>query len=158
MQYEMSKQATINRFFKRKHSSSQNQENVPETVLDEDTSLPTHHVPVSENQAKKPHIEMNEIDLNTIERDPSLRTQIYDYPIHQRDAIRRAYINLGPFRPSLSIYPKSGPDDHKRSFQKSWYKLHSWLEYSQTLDAAFCFPCFLFNRPLLHLSLCSSCI
>ena len=65
-------------------------------------------------QPKKPCLEMNDVDLNTLERDPSLRIQIYDYPINQRDTVRRAYMNLGLFQPILS---------------------------------AFCFPCFLFNKP-----------
>ena len=90
---------------------------------------------------------MNDVDLNTLERDPSLHIQIYDYRINQRDTTRRAYMNHGPFQPTLSAYPKSGPEDHKRSFQCSWFKQFTWLEYSQSLDAAFCFPCFLFNKP-----------
>ena len=73
---------------------------------------------------KKPCLEINEIDLNTLERDPSLRKQIYDYSANQRDTIRRAYINLGPFQRTLSVYPKSGPETHKRRFQASWFKLY----------------------------------
>ena len=65
--------------------------------------------------------------------------QIYDYPINQRDSIRRAYINLGPFQPKLPVYPKSGPETHKRNFQVSWFKLFHWLEYSKSRDTAF-FP------------------
>ncbi|KAL7582886.1 uncharacterized protein LOC111912712 [Lactuca sativa] len=60
---------------------------------------------------------MNDVGLNTLERDPSLRIQIYDYPSNKRDTVPRAYMNLGPFQPTLSAYPKSGPEDYKRSFQ-----------------------------------------
>lgn len=173
----MKKQTTIFGFYKRKHtSSSQNPENPSEIVLDENASPSTipasspipapptipasspipvpspipapSTIPVGESQPKKTRIEMNEIDLNTIERDPGLRTQIYDYPVNQRDVVRRAYINLGPLQTTLSVYPKSGPESHKRSFQECWFNLYPWLEYSKTLDAAFCFPCFLFNKPL----------
>ncbi|XP_023745466.1 uncharacterized protein LOC111893639 [Lactuca sativa] len=139
----MKKQSTIDGFFKRKHSSStQDSENLSGIVLDEDSPMPN----VRENRFKKTHLENNEIDLSTLERDPGLRKQIYDYPVSQRDTIMRAYINLGPFQQTLSVYPKSGPETHKRSFQVSWFKLFPWFEYSKSLDAAFCFPCFLFNK------------
>ncbi|XP_073059694.1 uncharacterized protein [Primulina eburnea] len=32
-------------------------------------------------------------------------------------------------------------------FQSSWYELVPWLEYSLEKDKAFCFPCFIFNKP-----------
>nr|KAJ0222856.1 hypothetical protein LSAT_V11C200088500 [Lactuca sativa] len=140
----MKKQSTIDEFFKRKHSSStQDYENLPEIVLDEDT--PMSNVP--ENRFKKTQPENNEIDLSTLERDLGLRKQIYYYPVSQRDTIMRAYINLGPFQQALSVYPKFGSETHKRRFQASWFMLYHWLEYSKSLDAAFCFPCFLFNKP-----------
>ena len=48
----------------------------------------------------------------------------------------------------LSNYPYSGPENHHRRFQASWFKSFSWLEYSPSKDAAYCFPCYLFtNRP-----------
>ena len=53
----------------------------------------------------------------------------------------------GPVRPLLVRYPTKLQQGAKRSFQSSWYKEHDWLEYSQSLDAAFCFPCRLFSVP-----------
>ena len=41
------------------------------------------------------------------------------------------------------------PFDEKthRRFQASWFKLFpEWLEYSPSKDAAFCLPCYLFNK------------
>lgn len=67
---------------------------------------PTSSVPNTENWSKKPHVEMNDINLDTIERDPGLLIQIYDYPYNQRDTVRRAYMNLGPLQTKLSEYPK----------------------------------------------------
>ncbi|KAI3510901.1 hypothetical protein L1887_18039 [Cichorium endivia] len=142
----MRKQSKIDGFLKRKNaSSSQNPEQPPEIVLDENPQ--PSNIPVMENPPKRAQVEINEVDLNTLERDPGLRKQIYDYPVNQRDTIRRGYMNLGPFQPKLSVYPKSGPLSHRRSFQFAWFKLFSWLEYSPSLDAAFCFPCYLFYKP-----------
>ncbi|GAV66423.1 DUF4371 domain-containing protein, partial [Cephalotus follicularis] len=30
-------------------------------------------------------------------------------------------------------------------FQVSWFKLFTWLEYSPSKDATYCFPCYLFT-------------
>ncbi|KAI3765119.1 hypothetical protein L2E82_15145 [Cichorium intybus] len=140
----MKKQLTMDGFLKRKNaSSSQCPEERPTIILDANTP----NVPVTENRSQKVRIELNEIDLSTLERDPALRIQIYDYPINQQDTVRRAYMKLGPFQPILPVYPKSGPESHKRSFQVSWFKLFPWLEYSESSDAVFCFQCFVFNKP-----------
>ncbi|KAJ9541478.1 hypothetical protein OSB04_027984 [Centaurea solstitialis] len=141
---KMKNQTTIHGFFKRKHASSSSQD--PEETINLNNA-PASSVSVTEDPSKKARIENNDIDLSTLERDPALRRQVYDYPINQQDTIRRAYMNLGPLQPTLSMFPKSGRETHKRSFQASWYKLYLWIEYSKTSDAAFCFPCFLFNKP-----------
>ena len=43
-----------------------------------------------------------------------------------------------PVQPLLKNYPK---DKYGRSFQASWYKRFSWLEYSTDDNKAYCFPC-----------------
>ena len=40
-------------------------------------------------------------------------------------------------------YPRTGTQN--RRFLISWYEEHSWLEYSEKADAAFCFFCRLLN-------------
>ena len=52
----------------------------------------------------------------------------------------------------MNNYPLSRKSDHQRRFQPDWFKMFpNWLEYSPTKDAAFCLPCFLFNkRPTGH--------
>ncbi|KAL6554864.1 hypothetical protein OROGR_006122 [Orobanche gracilis] len=122
-------QSTIHGFFKRKYVGSSSQD-VEETVILND-NIPPCNVPVTENPCKKAQMNSNDIDLSVLERDPGLRHQVYDYPVNQQDTIRRAYMNLGPLQPSLSVFPKSGPETHKRSFQASWFKLYPWIEYSQ---------------------------
>jgi len=55
-------------------------------------------------------------------------------------------IGKGPYRPILEIFPMQKRGSCMRSFQKSWYDLYDWLEYSPTANAAFCFPCRCFSR------------
>ncbi|CAL9019916.1 unnamed protein product [Prunus brigantina] len=141
----MKKQPRIDGFFKRKHTEIS-------AVI---SSVPDSNIETvaSENRSESPRIETtdNEVDNSSLERDPGLRPQIWNYPVNQRDEIRRAYINAGPYQPILSKYPKSGSVTHQRSFQSSWFKLFpSWLEYSPVKDAAFCLPCYLFNKPSGH--------
>ena len=87
---------------------------------------------------------VEEFDINSRERDPGLRTQIWEYPVNKRDEIRRAYLKDGPYQIQLSEYPIS-IEKHPRRFQYSWFTQFSWLEYSPTQDAAYCLPCYLFN-------------
>jgi len=47
----------------------------------------------------------------------------------------------GPYQPILDIYPSTIQGNKLRSFQKNWYTLYNWIEYSTKLDAVFCFPC-----------------
>ncbi len=48
--------------------------------------------------------------------------------------------NIGPCQPVLSSHPKN---EEGRSFQKKLYENNSWLEYSPSADAMFCFSCHL---------------
>ena len=47
----------------------------------------------------------------------------------------------GRYKPILDLYPRSLQNSKKRSFQKNWYDIFDWLEYSDASDKAFCFPC-----------------
>lgn len=51
------------------------------------------------------------------------------------------YILLGPFQPKTNF-----PTVNGRRFRTEWYDTYQWLEYSLTLNRAFCFPCRLFNN------------
>ena len=81
-----------------------------------------------------------------IKADPALRRQIWACPADKQDEIRKAYMQLGPYQPKKDVYPTSGEEGHRRRFQYHWFVSFSWLEYSPTKDAAFCFPCFLFSK------------
>ncbi|KAG8363729.1 hypothetical protein BUALT_Bualt19G0052600 [Buddleja alternifolia] len=111
---------------------------------DTSASMPEFHRP-----GKVSRVEKEEIDLFSLERDPGLRRPISEYPIEQRDKVRRAYIMAGPYQPRLGNYPLFGVANHLRSFQESWYgKFSSWLEYSTDKDAAYCLPCYVFSNIL----------
>ncbi|KAK1388607.1 Repressor of the inhibitor of the protein kinase-like protein [Heracleum sosnowskyi] len=86
-------------------------------------------------------------DLASLERDPGLRRPIWKYPPNVRDDIRREYIRLGPCQPQLrrDQYPATEFGTQRRRFQASWFNTFKWLEYSVSKDAAFCFPCYLFE-------------
>ncbi|KAI5313774.1 hypothetical protein L3X38_042950 [Prunus dulcis] len=89
----MKKQPKIDGFFKRKH-------------IEVTSSVPSSTIEAVayENRCGSPRIETtdNEVDISTLERDPGLRPQIWNYPVNQCDKIRQAYINVGPYQPILS--------------------------------------------------------
>ncbi|XP_042410355.1 zinc finger MYM-type protein 1-like [Zingiber officinale] len=91
--------------------------------------------------------ETEEVDLDSLECDPGLRRQIWEYHPNQRDEIRRVYLNLKVYQPILQEYPLNKNIKHPRRFQSTWYEQFPWLEYSPTKDKAYCFPCFIFNKP-----------
>lgn len=47
----------------------------------------------------------------------------------------------GPRRPQLKSYPTRKFGSQSRGFNNSWFKQYSWLEYSLSVDAAFCYAC-----------------
>ncbi|XP_028417407.1 zinc finger MYM-type protein 1-like [Dendronephthya gigantea] len=49
-------------------------------------------------------------------------------------------------RPLLPHYPKKRQGSRERSFQSSWYKVFSWLEYFKDVDSCFCYPCQMFAK------------
>jgi hypothetical protein len=85
--------------------------------------------------------------IESLQRDPGLRPQIWQYPPDQRDSVRRAYLMLGPMRPNLENYEPSGEKGHQRRFKFNWFaQFPSWLEYSQAKHCAYCLFCFLFAK------------
>jgi hypothetical protein len=159
----MSKFKTIDSFFKRKEADISKSNtpldfnvgtsNVDERHLKslriEDEEHPCREALIAELST----LSVNEDDVSFIEveQDPRLRPPMWDYPVNQRDEIRRAYLKHGPYQLILQKekYPLSGPTKHPRLFQASWFTQFSWLEYSGSKDAAYCLPCYLFSmKPL----------
>src|SRR5262249_31938274 len=70
-----------------------------------------------------------EFDVSSIERDLGLKKQICEYPVHERDEIRRAYIKERPYQPKLAQYLKTKVGNQYHCFQYNWFKKYPWLEY-----------------------------
>ncbi|XP_026378155.1 zinc finger MYM-type protein 1-like [Papaver somniferum] len=145
---------TIESFFKSKRGDKSS-ELLPST---DNVGMPTssHHEHGTSQQQKNPSYAQPTISSKakevvvqrnggTYERDPGLRCQIYEYPVNQRDEVRRSYLRQGPFKPRLSKYPPTWDGRQDRYFQYSWLRQHSWLEYSIEKNKAYCFPCFIFE-------------
>ncbi|KAH1030855.1 hypothetical protein J1N35_043029 [Gossypium stocksii] len=106
---------------------------------------------VLKRPCKVSRVETKKFDASSLEHDLGLRKSIWDYPPNQHNEIRRAYIKFGPYHP---IPPSEAPtpfqyiDKNGCQFLPSWYKLFlDWLEFSLSKNVAYCFPCFLFNKP-----------
>ncbi|CAL2232228.1 unnamed protein product [Prunus armeniaca] len=108
--------------------------------------------PPSEFQRVESHrVHCNQqVDTNSLERDPGLRRQICTYSINERDNVRKAYILLEPYQPTLGEYPHHLDRNQNRRFQQCWFKQFPWLEYSVHEDKGFCFPCFVFETDHSH--------
>ncbi|XP_058765173.1 uncharacterized protein LOC131638619 [Vicia villosa] len=104
---------------------------------------------------KQPEVEVeetppnvaNEFNPNEIVRDPGCRKQIHEYAPDIQDQVRRAYILKGPTQPDLARFPRTEFGKYSRAFCKAWYKNYTWIEYSESKDATYCFYCFLFKPP-----------
>ena len=85
-------------------------------------------------------------DINRLPHDPGERRPILSYPVNDQDAIRRAYITKGPFKPFAHDFPKTKISGQNRQFSFCWMYNNDWLEYSIKKDAMFCFICYLFKK------------
>jgi len=88
-----------------------------------------------------------EFDMRDIVADPGDRKPIDDFHHDIRDEARRAYLQIGPYRPAGHKFPKTKKDGkgQSRGFVGSWFDQFDWLEYSVAKDAAYCFYCYLFK-------------
>ncbi|RHN66617.1 putative transcription factor and/or regulators TTF-type(Zn) family [Medicago truncatula] len=102
--------------------------------------------PETEVEEPPPNV-VNEFNPNEIVRDPGLRKQIWEYAPDIQDQVRRAYILKGPTQPNSASFPRTQFGRDARSFSRSWYNKYTWIEYSESKDAAYCFYCFLFKQP-----------
>ena len=86
------------------------------------------------------------IQFEEIDRDPGSRKQICEFSVNKQHEIRRAYLKEGLYQPKNIDYPYND-DTHHRRFQVSWFESHrDWLEYSPSMDAIYCLPCYLLSK------------
>ncbi|XP_058746804.1 uncharacterized protein LOC131619753 [Vicia villosa] len=112
------------------------------------TSIEKVNVKQSEAEVEEtPPNVANEFNPNEIVRDPGCRKQIHEYAPDIQDQVRRAYILKGPTQPDLARFPRTQFGKSSRAFCKAWYKSYTWIEYSESKDATYCFYCFLFKPP-----------
>ncbi|XP_028083501.1 zinc finger MYM-type protein 1-like [Camellia sinensis] len=126
-----SKQATMDKFLKRKLIVSQDLSPIRETYGSD----------LIEHSSKKSHI-----DLETLPTDLGLRKKILEYHPNDQYEIRRAYLLKGPCQPRSHKFPQRDVGGVLRRFNPKWFKeFGNWLEYSIKKDAAFCLCCYLFK-------------
>ena len=90
-----------------------------------------------------------EFELEKLPNDPGSRPKMSDYHPSDRDEIRRYYLQKGHSKPKEIILPQRKFGDIFRMFNSDWYlKYGSWLEYSQSEDAAYYLCCYLMRSHL----------
>jgi hypothetical protein len=52
---------------------------------------------------------------------------------------------MGPIQPTGILFPSTYFGNKNLKFQQAWYIKYSWIEYSESLDAMFCFYCRLYK-------------
>ncbi|KAL4127358.1 hypothetical protein QTP88_011532 [Uroleucon formosanum] len=96
----------------------------------------------SDDEIDKSVITNCETELEFIVKPQSLRTIPGPYDISQT-------IDEEPYQPNLKNFPKTtygtGRTKRTRSFQFCWYEQFKWIEYSQSENAVYCFPCRFFS-------------
>ncbi|XP_004954797.1 uncharacterized protein LOC101785022 [Setaria italica] len=85
-------------------------------------------------------------DVDRLPHDPGKRLPISNYHTNDQDAVRRAYILRGPFRPYTHEFPKRKIGDRDRNFTCIWFAKYDWVEYSIKKDSVFFFVCYLFKN------------
>ncbi|XP_072147449.1 uncharacterized protein [Setaria viridis] len=85
-------------------------------------------------------------DVDRLPHDPGKRLPISNYHTNDQDAVRKAYILRGPFRPYAHEFPKRKIGDRDRNFTCIWFAKYDWVEYSIKKDSVFFFVCYLFKN------------
>ncbi|XP_060870210.1 uncharacterized protein LOC132944779 [Metopolophium dirhodum] len=133
---------TLKDFFKPKLNSGDNDPN-DQVLLSSQCSTSQYSHEESERGTSSTNINVSSDEYNhNSDLHPDDPKNIV--PLNQIEFKQR--VIRGPHQPDLEFYPRSSFSGTQRSFQKSWFKLFSWLEYSPKFDLAFCFPCRMFNN------------
>lgn len=94
--------------------------------------------------SKKGRVKVNLTDLQA---NLGLQNPISSYHPMDKDQVRRAYLQKGPYRPRGHKFPYTWCGQDMRRFNPFWFKDYGgWLEYNIEKDAAFCMCCYLFGE------------
>jgi hypothetical protein len=74
-----------------------------------------------------PPVSLPVYDISRLPYDPGERVPIASYPVNDQDAIRRAYILKGPFKPIGHQFPKRKIGNRDRSCNLVWLYNYNWL-------------------------------
>ena len=143
----MVKNKTITSFFKRKNEEQQ-VEGIDDEIQESKRQKGSTSEPVigpdtcNEQPCEIPQVNINEVDVSSLERDPAKRLEMWKYPVVVCEQVRLAYISLGVYQPKLEEYKPRGPKNNLRRFKFAWFGMFpNWLEYSPTTHKAYCFLC-----------------
>jgi hypothetical protein len=92
---------TIDKFFKRMDTNAASSSSIVEAS---NLNISPQEQEQSE-EPKRQRLCPEEMNRFQIEVDPGLRPMIWEFPVNQRDEIRRAYLKRGPCQPILRKYP-----------------------------------------------------
>ncbi|XP_071718860.1 uncharacterized protein [Rutidosis leptorrhynchoides] len=132
--------------YKRKPDTTDNinEENKCAKASSSNTEQDRNQSEVQVSETHEPNVETT--NFNSLERDPGKRKRMREYPLKEREKIRREYLKLGPYQIHLQKYPSKGSKKQARRFQYSWFKMFpNWLEYSPSKDVVYCFLCYAFE-------------
>ena len=119
----------MERYYKWKSSSISSDNHIPNSSSPNlDSSNPTPNssppIPSSSNPIggnSTPQQNELKVDLDKLERDPGKRIPMKDYPPDIRDEVRRAYLQMGPCRPTKHEFPYTLHAKKKRRFVVLWF-------------------------------------
>nr|XP_017227203.1 PREDICTED: uncharacterized protein LOC108203026 isoform X3 [Daucus carota subsp. sativus] len=142
----------ISSFFTKKPTAvnaSQGQESeekeIPETEINVGQATQPSHQDSSPS-VTIPQGPQLDFDIVSLPQDPGKRKKLSDFHPNERDLVRRTYIQRGPCQPEDYEFPQTLFGTKERRFNVKWFDTwRSWLEYSVSKDAAFCFVCYLFK-------------
>ncbi|GJS31684.1 zinc finger MYM-type protein 1-like protein [Tanacetum coccineum] len=103
----MGKLITIDLYFKRKSSNTvenATQENKRSKASTSDNFQPQNQI--EEHIYEFPKLNSEEVDLNSLERDPGKRKRMCEYPANKKEEVRLAYLNKGPFNSFENVSSK----------------------------------------------------
>ncbi|XP_071933861.1 uncharacterized protein [Coffea arabica] len=138
----MGKSTTIDAFFKRKIIEDQKHKESDATPSILSESL------VVEPPKKVQRVELEKINIASLERDPGKRPPIWSYPLNRQDEFVELISIGGHIKLSLKITLQVVQRNMFVIFVALGFELFpSWLEYSPSIDATFCLSCYLFSKP-----------